>query len=91
MAGRLFGRAEAAVQKQDLDPLLHFYAKGSTYYALKPVDVRLIGSAAFADCRYVSSTHLCSDVKVFTSGSQLRAEITWIGGLYGTEAWEVRV
>jgi len=34
-----FGRAEAAVQKQDLDPLLQFYAKGYNYHGLKPADV----------------------------------------------------
>jgi hypothetical protein len=35
-----FGRAEAAVQKQDLEQLLQFYAKAYNYHGLKPADVR---------------------------------------------------
>lgn len=81
-----FGRAEAAVQKQELDPLLQFYAKGYNYHGLKPADVRRIWGEVFAHYRNVSSTHLFSEVKLFKSGSQLRAEITCTGGLYGTEA-----
>lgn len=81
-----FGRAEAAVRKQDLDPLLQFYAKGYNYHGLKPADVRRIWGEVFEHYRNVSSTHLFSEVKLFKSGSQLRAEITCTGGLYGTEA-----
>lgn len=81
-----FGRAEAAVQKQDLDPLLQFYAKGYNYHGLKPADVHRIWSEVFTHYRNLSSTHLFSEVKVFRSGSQVHAEITCTGGLYGTEA-----
>lgn len=82
-----FGRAEAAVQKQDLDPLLQFYAKGYNYHGLKPADVRRIWGEVFTHYHNLSSTHLFSEVKLFRSGSQLHAEITCTGGLYGTEAW----
>jgi hypothetical protein len=81
-----FGRAEAAVQKQDLDPLLQFYAKGYNYHGLNPADVRRIWGEVFAHCRNLSSTHLFSEVKLFKPGAQWRAEITCTGGLYGTEA-----
>mgnify|MGYP001221643720 CR=1 FL=1 len=80
-----FDRAEAAVQKEDLAPLLQFYAKGYNYHGLKPVDVRRIWGEVFTHYRELSSTHLFSEVKLFRSGSQLRAEITCTGGLYGTE------
>ena len=81
-----FGRAESAVQKEDLEPLLQFYAKGYNYHGLKPADVRRIWGEVFTHYRDLSSTHLFSEVKLFRSGPQLRAEITCTGGLYGTEA-----
>ena len=80
-----FGRAEAAVQKQDLESLMRFYAKAYNYHGLKPTDVRRIWGEVFTHYHGLSSTHLFSEVKVFRSGSQLRAEITCTGGLYGTE------
>lgn len=80
-----FGRAESAVQKEDLGPLLQFYAKGYNYHGLKPEDVRRIWGEVFDHYRDLSSTHLFSEVKLFRSGPQLRAEITCTGGLYGTE------
>lgn len=81
-----FSRAEAAVQKQDMEPLLQFYAKDYNYHGLKPADVRRIWGEVFAHYHNLSSTHLFSEVKVFRSGAQWRAEITCTGGLYGTEA-----
>ena len=81
-----FGRAEVAVQKQDLDQVLQFYAKNYNYHGLKPMDVRRIWDEVFTHYHNLSSTHLFSEVKVFRSGSQLRAEITCTGGLYGTES-----
>lgn len=81
-----FGRAEVAVQKQDLDQVLQFYAKAYNYHGLKPADVRRIWDEVFTHYHNLSSTHLFSEVKVFRAGSQLRAEITCTGGLYGTEA-----
>ncbi len=80
-----FGRAEIAVQKQDLDQLLQFYAKAYNYHGLKPADVCRIWDEVFTHYHNLSSTHLFSEVKVFRAGSQLRAEITCTGGLYGTE------
>jgi len=80
-----FGRAETAVQGRDLDGLMNFYAKGYNYHGLKPADVRRIWSEVFVHYRDLSSTHLFSEVKLFRSGGQLRAEITCTGGLYGTE------
>jgi hypothetical protein len=81
-----FGRAEAAVRKQDLDQVLQFYAKGYNYHGLKPADVRRIWGEVFTHYHNLSSTHLFSEVKVFRSGAQLHAEITCTGGLYGTES-----
>lgn len=79
-----FGRAEKAVQTRDLDGLMNFYAKAYNYHGLKSTDVRRVWDEVFAHYRDVSSTHLFSGVKVFRSGSQLRAEIICTGGLYGT-------
>ena len=81
-----FGRAEVAVQKQDLDQVLQFYAKSYNYHGLKPADVRRIWGEVFTHYHNLSSTHLFSEMKVFRSGAQLRAEITCTGGLYGTES-----
>lgn len=81
-----FSRAEAAVQKQEMEPLLQFYAKDYNYHGLKPADVRRIWGEVFTHYHNLSSTHLFSEVKVFRSGAQVRAEITCTGGLYGTEA-----
>ena len=80
-----FGRAETAVQARDLDGLMNFYAKAYNYHGLKSTDVRRVWDEVFAHYRDLSSTHLFSGIKVFRSGSQLRAEITCTGGLYGTE------
>jgi hypothetical protein len=79
-----FGRAEKAVQTRDLDGLMNFYAKAYNYHGLKPADVQRIWGEVFVHYRDLSSTHLFSGVKVIRSGSQLRAEITCTGGLYGT-------
>jgi hypothetical protein len=80
-----FGRAETAVQTRDLEVLMNFYAKAYNYHGLKSADVRRIWGEVFVHYRGLSSTHFFSGVKVFRSGSQLRAEITCTGGLYGTE------
>ena len=80
-----FGRAETAVQARDLDGLMNFYAKAYNYHGLKSTDVHRVWDEVFAHYRDLSSTHLFSGIKVFRSGSQLRAEITCTGGLYGTE------
>jgi len=81
-----FGRAETAVQMRDLDVLMKFYAKAYNYHGLKPADVRRIWGEVFVHYRNLSAIHLFSGVKVFRSGSQLRAEVICTGGLYGTEA-----
>lgn len=80
-----FEQAERAVQKRDLDGLMNFYAKAYNYHGLKQADVRRIWGEVFVHYRDLSSTHLFSGMKVFRSGSQLRAEIICTGGLYGTE------
>ncbi|MGA6828774.1 hypothetical protein ACO9S2_14335 [Nitrospira sp. NS4] len=80
-----FGRAESAVQRQDLDALLKFYAEAYNYHGLKRADVRRIWGEVFEHYTGLSSTHLFSDIKVLRSGSQLRAEVTCTGGLYGAE------
>ena len=80
-----FGRAESAVQHQDLDALLKFYAQAYNYHGLKRADVRRIWGEVFEHYTGLSSTHLFSEIKVLRSGTQLRAEVTCTGGLYGTE------
>lgn len=80
-----FNRAESAVQRQDLEGLLKFYAQAYNYHGLKRADVRRIWSEVFEHYTGLSSTHLFSDIKVLRSGTQRRAEVTCTGGLYGSE------
>lgn len=80
-----FGRAEEAVQRQDVDALLQFYAPAFNYHGLKPEGVRRIWTEVFEYYRNVSSTHLFSDIRLIREGDHLRAEVTCTGGLYGTD------
>jgi hypothetical protein len=80
-----FGRAEAAVQKEDLDALMAFYAPAYNYHGLKGTDVRRVWDEVFTHYKAVASLHLFSDIKVLQVDSRLRAEVTCTGGLYGTE------
>jgi hypothetical protein len=80
-----FGRAEAALQKEDLNDLMAFYAPAYNYHGLKESDVRRVWDEVFTHYKAVSSLHLFSDIKVLQVDSRLRAEVTCTGGLYGTE------
>ncbi|MBI3357375.1 MAG: hypothetical protein HY038_11515 [Nitrospirae bacterium] len=80
-----FGRAEAAVQKEDLEALMTFYSPAYNYHGLKESDVRRVWGEVFTHYRAVASTHLFSDIKVLHVGDKIRAEVTCTGGLYGTE------
>jgi hypothetical protein len=80
-----FGRAEEAVQKEDLEALMTFYSPAYNYHGLKESDVRRVWDEVFTHYRAVASTHLFSDIKVLQVGDKIRAEVTCTGGLYGTE------
>ncbi len=80
-----FGRAEAALQKEDLNDLMAFYAPAYNYHGLKGNDVRRVWGEVFTHYKAVASLHLFSDIKVRQVDSRLRAEVTCTGGLYGTE------
>ena len=80
-----FERAETAVHKEDLQTLMTFYSPAYNYHGLKETDVRRVWDEVFTHYRGVSSTHLFSTVSILRTGSQLRAEVTCTGGLYGTE------
>lgn len=80
-----FERAEFALKKEDLDTLMQFYAQSYNYHGLKQPDVRRVWGEVFEHYKAVESLHLFSDIKVVQVGSQLRAEVTCTGGLYGTE------
>jgi hypothetical protein len=80
-----FARAEAAVKKEDLHTLMTFYSPAYNYHGLKEADVRRVWDEVFTHYKEVASTHLFSTVTVLRTGSQLRAEVTCTGGLYGTE------
>ncbi len=82
---RSFERAEVAVQKEDLDALMMFYASAYNYHGLKESDVRRVWGEVFTHYKAVASTHLFSSIKILQVDSQLRAEVTCTGGLYGTE------
>lgn len=82
---RSFERAEVAVQKEDLDALMTFYASAYNYHGLKESDVRRVWGEVFTHYKAVASTHLFSSIKILQVDSQLRAEVTCTGGLYGTE------
>jgi hypothetical protein len=80
-----FGRAEAALKKEDLDALMAFYAPAYNYHGLKETDVRRVWGEVFTHYKALESVHLFSDIKVTQKGAQLRVEVTCTGGLYGTE------
>ena len=80
-----FERAEGALKKEDLDALMQFYALSYNYHGLKQADVRRVWGEVFEHYRAMESLHLFSDIKVVQVGSQVRAEVTCTGGLYGTE------
>ncbi|MBI5673716.1 MAG: hypothetical protein HZC50_10860 [Nitrospirae bacterium] len=80
-----FERAEAALQKEDLDALMRFYAPAYDYHGLKDNDVRRVWGEVFEHYKAVESLHLFSDVKVLRVNDELRVEVTCTGGLYGTD------
>ena len=80
-----FERAEAALGKEDMDALMHFYAAAYDYHGLKESDVRRVWGEVFAHYNRVESLHLFSDIKVTQVNNEVRAEVTCTGGLYGTD------
>lgn len=80
-----FGKAEAALTNEDLDALMAFYASSYNYHGLKEPDVRRVWGEVFTHYKALESVHLFSDITVTQTGSQIRAEVTCTGGLYGTE------
>ncbi len=83
---KAFDRAEQALEKQELAPLMQFYAPGYNYHGLHVADVERIWGEVFEHYRALSSTHLFSEMRVVQTGEGLRVELTCTGGLYGTEA-----
>jgi len=80
-----FERAEAGVQKEDLKALMTFYSPAYNYHGLKQADVRRVWEEVFVHYNRVNSTHLLSTITIIRTGSQVRAEVTCTGGLYGIE------
>lgn len=80
-----FDRAEAAVQRADLDALMLFYEKGYNYHGLKLSDVRRVWAEVFSHYGQVRSKHVFTELKVVQTGSVRKAYATCTGGLYGTE------
>lgn len=80
-----FERAEAALQKEDVDALMQFYAPTYDYHGLKAKDVRRVWGEVFEHYKALESLHLFSDIKVSQVNHELRAEVTCTGGLYGTD------
>ncbi len=80
-----FDQAESSLQREDLEGLMTFYAPAYNYHGLKESDVRRVWGEVFEHYKGLTSTHLFSEIKIFTNNSQLRAEVTCTGGLYGTE------
>jgi hypothetical protein len=80
-----FDRAERALQKEDLDDLMDFYAPAYNYHGLKQSDVRRVWGEVFEHYKAMESLHLFSDIKVTQVNNELRAEVTCTGGLYGTD------
>lgn len=80
-----FGRAETAVQREDLVALMAFYSPAYNYHGLKETDVRRVWGEVFMHYKAVESLHMLSDIKVRQVDSRFQAEVTCTGGLYGTE------
>jgi ketosteroid isomerase-like protein len=79
-----FDRAEAAVQKSDLDALMDFYAKGYNYHGLKRPDVRRVWGEVFMHYEGLTSKHVFTELKLVKDGAVRKAYVTCTGGLYGT-------
>jgi hypothetical protein len=80
-----FERAEAALQKEDVDALMPFYSPAYDYHGLKDSDVQRVWGEVFEHYKTLESLHLFSDIKVLHVYDELRAEVTCTGGLYGTD------
>jgi hypothetical protein len=80
-----FGRAEAALGKEDVDALMQFYAPTYDYHGLKEADVRRVWGEVFEHYKALESLHLFSDIKVTQVNNEVRVEVTCTGGLYGTD------
>ena len=80
-----FERAEAALQKEDIDALMPFYSPAYDYHGLKERDVRRVWGEVFEHYKVLESLHLFSDIKLVQLDGGLRAEVTCTGGLYGTD------
>ncbi|MFM8551706.1 MAG: nuclear transport factor 2 family protein [Nitrospiraceae bacterium] len=77
-----FGRAEDALQKEDLEALMRFYATDYNYNGLKRADVRRVWGEVFEHFRAIASTHHFTELRVVQVGSHPRVELTCTGGLY---------
>jgi hypothetical protein len=80
-----FERAEAAVQKSDVDALMPFYATAYNYHGLKRSDVRRVWEEVFAHYRGLSSQHVFTKFEVVTTNGTRKAYVTCTGALYGTD------
>ena len=80
-----FERAESALQKEDLNALMQFYAPSYDYHGLKESDVRRVWGEVFDHYKTLESLHLFSNIKIMNMNGELRAEVTCTGGLYGTD------
>lgn len=80
-----FDRAEAAVNRADLDGLMAFYSPTYNYHGLKIADVRRIWAEVFTHYGSVTSTHAFTELRLVRTGGVRKAFVTCTGGLYGTE------
>jgi len=80
-----FDRAESAVQQQELDVLMDFYAKAYNYHGLKWSDVRRVWSEVFTHYGQLTSKHVFTGLKLVRDDGFKKAYVTCTGGLYGIE------
>lgn len=82
---KAFERAEAAVQKGDVNGLMPFYANAYNYHGLKRTDVRRVWQEVFAHYRGLSSQHVFTKFELVNANGTMKAYVTCTGALYGTD------
>ena len=80
-----FDRAEVAVEEEDLEALMDFYAKAYNYHGLKRSDVRRVWGEVFVHYEGLTSKHVFTELKLIRGDGLRKAYVTCTGGLYGAE------
>lgn len=79
-----FEQAELAMRAHDLDGIMALYSDDYLYHGLKKADVQKIWKQLFDHYKELESFHTFSVVRTVGSGTNLVAEMTCTGVIWGT-------